>query len=126
MASIKSGYDAATFPTDADLSSAENLLVKFDSGDLVLATAVTDNVVGIVIRGNDGSTTADFASVAISGCYKVKAGGAITAGALLTATTGGEAIATTTAEDNVFAIALDAADDGDLCPVALRFSHYHA
>lgn len=85
-----------------------------------LATAATDNVVGVM--QNKPQVTGQAATVAIFGVTNVMASAAITAGQLVTATADGRAVSTTTAAD-VMGVALgDAAGANNLFPVLLRLS----
>lgn len=69
-------------------------LVKFGSDDkhVVEATAATDAIIGVT--GQLGASAAEEpVDVILTGIAEVKYGGSVTRGALLTATTGGQAVA---------------------------------
>jgi hypothetical protein len=110
MLSLKSG---------ADLSAKKGFAVKLDSSGLVvLAAAATDAIIGILEDG--GSASGDPVSVAgVGEIIRASAGGTITAAThkWLTSDANGELVATTTAKDNVCAITLQTAADGDLIRV---------
>ncbi|MBS4040405.1 MAG: DUF2190 family protein [Flavobacteriales bacterium] len=102
--------------TAADLSEKQYHVAKTDAtGKLVLATAATDDIIGVI---NDGGRVAgDTATVQLingSGTFKVKAGGTIAKGAYLTTDASGQAVATTTAGNRVFGRAVRAAVAGDI------------
>lgn len=92
-------------------------IVKMDTTAFtgVASTAAGDYVVGVT----DGSTrrfdatahatTGDPISLQPSNCVQIEAGGAITAGQALKPSTGGVAIATTTAGDVALFVALEGA-----------------
>lgn len=85
-----------------------------------LATAATDNVVGVLQNKPQGVGHA--ATVGVFGVSKVEASAAIAAGATVTSTANGRAVTTSTAAD-VMGIALhSAAAAGELIPVLLRLS----
>lgn len=84
-----------TFIAGADLSTSQGLFVKMGSADktVVLASAATDNIIGVII---DGATTGGSVRVGLlngNGTFQAKAAGAITRGALLTSN--GSGLATT-------------------------------
>ena len=90
-------------------------------GQVVEATAVTDVIVGVSVQPG---TAADGqrCDVALAGVADVVAGGTISRGAWVTATTGGAAIAAAPAagvNNNVVGIALAEAASGDIIPVLL-------
>jgi len=90
--------------TGTDLSASDGLFVKNNAGVLVLATAATDDVVGVITRG--GLTQSD---ICLFGKCNVKAGAAITKYAQLTATTGGKALTETAGARHIVALALEGA-----------------
>lgn len=93
----------------ADLSAADKLYsaVKL-SGDntVVLATAGTDKIIGVL---QNRPVQGEAAAVAVFGKVKMVASAAISAGAYVTATAGGQAVATTTPGHWVIGIALTTA-----------------
>ena len=85
-----------------------------------LATAATDNVVGVL--QNKPQVTGQAATVGIFGVTNVMASAAIVAGATVTADAQGRAVTTATAAD-IMGIALaDASGANALVPVLLRLS----
>lgn len=105
------GYDTGV----AAAVLAENLIVKRDSNSkLVLATAGTDDIAGVVEKGaTKVRALVSFARVNGQGSFKVRAGATIAKGALLTAGTGGKAVTATTG-NRVFGVAKTAAVSGDV------------
>lgn len=102
----------------ADLSAKLFYIAKVDtSGNLALAAAATDPIVG-VIQNNDGGSGA-MATYRFLGTSKVIAGGSISIGDLVTSDSAGKAVATTTNKDIVIGRALEAADSGDIIEVQL-------
>jgi len=97
-------------------------IVKMDTTAFqgVAATAAGDYVVGVT----DGSTrrfdssahanSGDPISLQPSNCVQISAGGTITAGQALKATTAGQAIATTTTADVALFVALEGAASGQI------------
>jgi hypothetical protein len=111
-----------TYIAGADLSASENLFVKLDSGKVVVATAGTDKIVGVLYKGGKADTAV---TVQKYGTAKVKASAEILAGAYVTATTGGKAVTTTTAGNVVRGVAeAAAAVDGDLVEIDLQYFHH--
>lgn len=86
--------------------------VKFSSGNIVVATAGTDVIVGVVDVDNDAGQDANVRLRSASGTAIGLAGGTIAVGDKVTATTGGALIATTTDKDEVVGVALEAASSG--------------
>lgn len=105
----------------ADLSAKVFYLAKVDTdGDIVLAAAGTDVVLGVI---REGAVANKPVTVQFGGIGKVIAGGSITAGARITSDGNGKAVATTSAGDKVCGIALTAADAGDIISIALVPGH---
>lgn len=99
----------------ADLSTKKNYIVKLDaSGNVVLAAAATDAILGVLANAPKLNDTADVALVNGDGTFLVVAGGTITKDAYLTTNSSGQAIATTSAGDRVIGRALTAAVTGDV------------
>lgn len=86
--------------------------VKFSSGNIVVATAATDKIIGVTDVANDAGQDAHVRLRSASGTAIGKAGGTIAVGDCVTATTDGTLIATTTAADEVVGIAIEAAASG--------------
>src|SRR5690242_2113292 len=85
----------ATFIAGADLSGSQYLLVKLgtNENEVALATAATDNIIGVILDG--GKKQGDTVLVGLipsNGTLYVKAGAAITKGALLTANGSSKAV----------------------------------
>src|SRR5690242_10406234 len=107
MSGIQEGRNR-TFKAGADLSSSQYRFVKLDStqNQVVVATAGTDNIIGVL---QDTPTSGDAARVTLAnagGTTLITASAAISLGAYVTATTGGKAVATTTSGNHVIGIAL--------------------
>ena len=108
--------DIKSFKAAVDIPA--HRLVKFGSveGEVTLATAGTDNVIGV---SDDVDTDAgNIIDICVSGLRKVQYGGTVTQGDSLTAGTDGKAVKATSSEsatDNVFgqALASAAADEID-------------
>lgn len=106
-----------TVRIDSDLSGKEGYLVTNDTTDdgVVNLAANAAASLHVLIEGVDGSNEEGVGTVALTGSVvKVKAGGAITAGAKITANASGEGIVTTTDTDNYAGIAKENAASGDL------------
>jgi Uncharacterized conserved protein (DUF2190) len=113
---LPSGFEAS-----ADLSASQFRVVKLGSTGIAVATAATDNIVGVL---QDKPAAAGRAcQVMVHGISRVVASAAITKGAFLTATTGGKVVTTTTAGQHIIGTAVeDAAADGDViaCLIMLK------
>lgn len=91
----------------ADLSTHQYKLVKVTGAMQVnIATAATDFAVGVL--QNKPSAVGQSATVQCAGISKLIAGAAVAAGDRVTADSTGRAVATTTAGNKVFGIALTA------------------
>jgi hypothetical protein len=86
--------------------------VKFSSGNIVVATAATDKIIGVIDVDNDAGQDAHVRLRSAEGTAIGLAGGTIAVGDRVTATTDGTLIATTTAADEVVGMALEAAASG--------------
>lgn len=97
--------------------------VKLDTtqGQLVQATANTDEVIGIVSHDQDVAT-GEAVGVHLVGVVQAVAWGTIAVWDKLTATTDGKVLTTTTAGHKVFATALEAWVDEDRIDILLRDS----
>lgn len=99
----------------ADLSALQFTAVKMGTGrKVVSATANTDTIIGVLMNK---PVSGQASEVCIAGVAKGIAGGAISAGDKLTATTGGKFIATTTDKDRIIGYAGDAASTNDVFPI---------
>lgn len=96
----------------ATVAHVKGTAVKFSGVNVVVATAATDAIIGVIDTPNDAGYNANVRLRSASGTAIGLAGGNITVGARVTATTGGELIVTTTAGNEVVGIALEAAADG--------------
>jgi len=109
-----------TFIAGADLTGKENLFVELTGEHTVdVCNAATDVPIGVLTdyyRAEQGQSV----TVAIGGTVRVKAGGAINAGAWVGTDGNGKAVAKTADGDVVRGIALEAASaDGDIIEVFL-------
>lgn len=110
----------------ADLSAKQYYVVKTDaSGDIVLASAATDAILGVLQNKPASGDTADVALINGNGTGKVLLGGNVSKDAYLTANGNGEAIATTTSGNRVFGRALAAGSDGDIIEY-VKYNEIHA
>ncbi|WP_157929175.1 hypothetical protein [Mycobacteroides abscessus] len=101
MAAVQPG-ERYSAPAAADLSTKRYHLVKFDDNqNIVLATAATDAILGVLDNSPKLGQTADVVLVNGSGSFKVKLGANTSARAYLTANGDGEAIGTTTTGNRV-------------------------
>lgn len=97
----------------ATAALAEGLAVKISAGNVVVATAATDAIIGITQGKYAAGETASIKLRSGSGTVKVKLGGTVTVGAKLTSNGTGALIATTTAANEVIGVALEAGVSGD-------------
>lgn len=91
--------------------------VKFSSGKVVATTAANDQAIGIAL--DSAAASGDIVPVAVLGSFtgtvQIKAGGAISQGAQVTAA----ATATSAATDVIIGVALEAASaSGDMIEIA--------
>src|SRR6476660_9752458 len=102
MSGFQEGRDR-TFIAGADLSSSQYCLVKLGAtqNQVVVATAGTDNIIGYLQNAPKSGAEARVTLVNAGGTTQVIASAAISKGAYVTATTAGQAIATTTSGDTV-------------------------
>jgi hypothetical protein len=99
------------FPATA--AGVRGTAVKLSGGVIVVATAGTDVILGVLDVDHDAGQQANVRLRSASGTAVGRAGGNIAVGDKVTATTGGELIATTTEGEEIVGIALEAAaDDG--------------
>jgi hypothetical protein len=100
------------FKADAALTKGWAVKVGSDSKHVAKATAKTDNQIGIA--QNTVTTAEDVVEVALpGGGAKGLAGGSISAGDMVSATSDGSLIATTTTDDNYVGMAQEDAVTGD-------------
>lgn len=113
MATYQPG-DRGSFEAAADLSTKRYHAVKLNAdGAIVLATAGTDAIIGVLDSDTKLGDTGDVVFINGPGSFKAKSGAAIAAGALITAGAGGVAV-TATAGDRAFGRALYAAVNGEV------------
>lgn len=88
-----------TFIAGADLSQAQYQLVKVGVNDkeVVLATAATDNIIGVILDPGKQNDRVTVGLIPSNGTFYVKAAGALTRGALLTSNASGKATTATAA-----------------------------
>lgn len=113
MATVNEG-NHRTYQAGANLSAKQYFIVKLSGSDVVLASAATDSLLGVLENAPADNDAASVRLRSSSGVGKVKAGGAITVGAALTTDGNGEAIVTTTDGDHIIGFAVTAGDDGDI------------
>lgn len=109
--------DGPRFSADAgaDLSAKRYYIVKTDAnGKVVLASAATDKLIGVLDNTPEANDTADVVLRNGQGTFKVIAGGTISKDAYLTTDASGKAVATTTSGNHVFGQAVRAAVAGDI------------
>lgn len=113
MATFQEG-DRHSVKSAVDLSEKPFRIVKRDTkGDVVLATAGTDVLLGTVANMPKKGATADVVLLNGTGSFKAVASAAIARDALITATTDGKAV-TAVAGDRAIGRALYAAVAGEV------------
>lgn len=108
----------------ANLASSQYKIVKAAStaGEVIVAAAGSDKILGVLM--NDPAD-GEVAEVAVLGIVKCLAEASVAAGDHVAASTTARAKATTSANDHVLGIALDASGAaGDLIRVAVAISNY--
>jgi hypothetical protein len=108
-----------SFVSTNDLSTTgQYLLAKADSteGAIVLATAATDHILGVV---QNKPKATEAARVRVLGTSKVVAGGTVTFGDWVTANGSSQAITTTSDHNNVIGLALASAVVNDIFEIML-------
>lgn len=110
----------------AGAAIAKYTIVKFDSSDdkVIVATGATDLPIGVALEA--AAADGDRIEVCVLGIADVKAAGAITRGAYIVATTGGEAIALSAAATIKVAAgrAMAGVADNDIFPMLI--AHFEA
>jgi len=113
MATYQPG-ERGSFEAAADLSAKRYHGVKLDAnGKLVLASAGTDNILGVLDSDTKLGHTADVVLINGAGTFKAKAGAAIAKDALITANASGQAV-TAVAGDRAFGRTLAAVASGEV------------
>lgn len=111
----------------ADLSAKQYHVVKTDAnGKVVLASAATDAIVGVIETPAKSGETVSYAFINGGGTFKVVAGGTIAKDAYLTSDANGQAVATTTAGNRVFGRAVTSAVAGDVVEYVKSNERYAA
>lgn len=105
-AGISKGYKATA-------ALGEGIAVKISSGEVVVATAATDKIIGVTMSACAAGETVSVRLRSSTGTMKVKAGGTIAIGDRLTSNGSGQLIATTTAANEVVGVAIEAGASGD-------------
>lgn len=101
------------FKADAAISKGHSVKIGTDSKHVAKATAASDKQVGVA--QNDVTTAEDIVEVAVGGGgAQFLAGGSISAGDMLTATSSGAVVATTSNADRCIGYALEDAVSGDV------------
>ncbi len=108
----------------AGAALTDNQLVKFGATDdtVVPAAAATDSIVGVVDQTN-GAAIGKRVDVVLFGVSDIKAGGAITRGALLTSDANGAAVAAAPAAGanaRIIGVALSSMVSGDIMPAYIN------
>lgn len=120
MAQMTDGKRRA-FVAGSGLTAAQYTFVKQDTdGSVVLATAATDKVVGVLVNQPAAGDIATVSLLSGQGTEKIVLGsGGASIGDYLTPTTGGVAIVTTTDKNKVCGQALQAGNAGDTVEILL-------
>ena len=102
MATTRNG-GRLVYTAGADLSAKQYHIVKRHStaGECVLSSAGSDNHLGVLQNAPADNDVAEILGRGAADTGKVKAGGTLTPGAALTANADGEAVVTTTEDDQV-------------------------
>ena len=119
---LKQDFETRSIAIDTNLKDKEYFAVNYDGTDEgVVNIASTATAIPYVLEnGGDGSTNETTGTIVLSGVTKVKIGGAVQEGARLTSNADGEWVATTTANNQYGAIALDTGVDGDVIPASIE------
>lgn len=114
--------------TVGSVDLAANVAVKFgtsgDAGKLVVATAGTDKILGVVHAAAKAGTVADVHLRSAAGTICLTAGGTIAVNDAVTATTAGKGLTTTSAGDQIIGYALEAKTTGlivELMPSVAKY-----
>lgn len=109
----------------ADVAHIRGTAVKLDTGKVVVATAATDDILGVIDTPNDAGYTASVRLRSASGTAIGLAGATVAIGDRLTSGADGKLAVTTTAGDEVVGIALEAAvldDEFEFMPSTAQHS----
>lgn len=119
--------DFISFKSTNDLSALTNLyhLVKLDANSqVVLASAASDKIIGILQNTPKANETASVLARSASGIGKAYAGGSIAIGDYLTADSNGAVVTTTSAGNEVVGIAVEVGASGQVVSFLLCNSRY--
>ena len=123
----KTSTNPVNFKSAASLSGKKNYIVYVSAkGVVTIASAATHKVMGVVTNSPQAGVGQNV-SVALpfgNETFKVIAGGSISIGDKLTADSAGKAIATTSAGNYVFGVALQDADAGDIFEAMPHFEKH--
>lgn len=104
-----------TYTAGESLVGKENRLLSLGSSGVTMTDTATDTaVMGVCAIGAASGSVVSVWSLARGGRVPVRAGGSITKGAKLAATTDGSVVATTTAGNLIVGIAEEAAASGEI------------
>jgi len=103
-----------TFKSTNDLRLKQFYIVKLTSGEIVLAAAATDVLIGVLMNKPNAGENADVQLINSQGTCKVILGGSVSAGNMLTADSAGKAVATTSTGNYILGMALEDGDSGDV------------
>lgn len=126
MATFTDGGSFVTRPAGADLSLKQYYIVKEQTDrTLVLASAATDKLFGVVQLGAATGGNVSVCSRNSGATFKVIAGGTIAVNDMLTSDSAGKAVATTTTGDEVIGVAQEAASANGILeymPLSKKYS----
>lgn len=112
-----------TLAAGASLVGKEFYIGKLNSsGDLVVAAAAADIIVGII---RTEAASGEAAQYQFLGTAKVKLGGTVAVGDAITSDAAGKGIATTTDGNRTIGIALEAGVANDIVEVQLMLGWFH-
>ena len=98
----------------ANAAIGRGIAVKISSGQVVVATAATDKIIGVTVDKAAALETATVRLRSAAGTAVGKAGGTIAVGDKVTANGSGQLITTVTAGNEIVGMAVEAALSGDL------------
>jgi hypothetical protein len=101
----------------ATAALGEGIAVKISSGQVVVATAATDKIIGVTMNKVAAGETASVHLRSAAGTMKVKAGGAVAVGDYVTSNGTGQSITTVTAGNQIIGMALEAGALNDFIEV---------
>ncbi len=103
------------FKAGADLSTNQYNIVKLNSsGNVILATAATDKIIGVLNDKPRANGTGDVRLRSAAGTLNVKLGGTVALGDAVTTNASSVGITTTTAGDQILGYALEAGVSGQI------------